>query len=212
MDGREGMALQGSAPYHYFNNRGIGGSGGSVSGSNVHGVVGDSVSGPNVFKGQSNHNFQLQHPNVVVVSTGGGSGSTFVENPSHNFAHGGGMSGPMVAPSGSSGGGETVKKKRGRPRKYGPDGAGPGGANMSLGLSPLSAPRPPSGEITPGEKPRKGRPPGSGWKQRLAHVGEFSFDLVGVMFVVYKIVSCYPISLHFLDVGYVHLDILIGVC
>ncbi|KAG6537766.1 hypothetical protein ZIOFF_002863 [Zingiber officinale] len=60
---------------------------------------------------------------------------------------------------------EPMKKKRGRPRKYGPDGS------MSLGLTPSSA----SGySNSPGSDPtakRRGRPPGSGKKQQLDALG-----------------------------------------
>ncbi|XP_030523700.1 AT-hook motif nuclear-localized protein 10-like isoform X2 [Rhodamnia argentea] len=81
--------------------------------------------------------------------------------------------------------GEPVKRKRGRPRKYAPDGGGP----ASLGLAPspsqvLPLPPPPpahSGgfasppavgmaQPTAGRKGR-GRPPGSGRKHRMAAVG-----------------------------------------
>lgn len=62
----------------------------------------------------------------------------------------------------------VVKKKRGRPRKYVPD----------LGLSPM-----PSSEKTKescsmsdpnAPKRARGRPPGTGRKQRLANLSEFS--------------------------------------
>ncbi|KAG6484664.1 hypothetical protein ZIOFF_053186 [Zingiber officinale] len=62
---------------------------------------------------------------------------------------------------------EPMKKKRGRPRKYGPDGA------MSLGLTPSSA----SGySNSAGSDPtakRRGRPPGSGKKQQLDALGNY---------------------------------------
>ncbi|XP_042502382.1 AT-hook motif nuclear-localized protein 1-like [Macadamia integrifolia] len=52
--------------------------------------------------------------------------------------------------------GATVKKKRGRPRKYGPDGA------VSLALSPMpissSAPAPPTGDFSGNNKRGRGRP------------------------------------------------------
>ncbi|URE04371.1 AT-hook protein 1 [Musa troglodytarum] len=58
--------------------------------------------------------------------------------------------------------GESVKKKRGRPRKYGPD------AGMGLALTPPSSASGYSNSSTsdPAAK-RRGRPPGSGKKQQL---------------------------------------------
>ncbi|KAK4478912.1 hypothetical protein RD792_014419 [Penstemon davidsonii] len=160
MDGREAMTLTGSASYYH--NRGLGGSGGSGPTPNVH---------TSVFKNLSNPNIPLQHSNVG----GGVSGSTFhVENPSPNFSHGMNMAMAPIAPQGV----EPVKKKRGRPRKYAPE-----GANMSLALSPTSASKPHSEEITPGEKVvRRGRPPGSGWKQKLAPLGEWMNNSAGLAF------------------------------
>lgn len=62
--------------------------------------------------------------------------------------------------------GEMVKKKRGRPRKYGPDGT------MALALSPLSSAsgysNSPTSELS-GKK--RGRPQGSGRKQQLDALG-----------------------------------------
>ncbi|KAI3453704.1 hypothetical protein Pfo_010367 [Paulownia fortunei] len=178
MDGREGMTLQGSASY-YLNRGGIGGSGGSGPGSSVHGAGGGSAAAqaggihtPPIFKSISNPSISV-HPNVGISGGAMGGSAFHVENPSPNFAHG--MS--MSVVSSASQGGETVKKKRGRPRKYGPD-----GANMSLALSPISASTPSSGPITPGEKPRRGRPPGSGWKQKLAPLGEWMNSSAGLAF------------------------------
>lgn len=61
--------------------------------------------------------------------------------------------------------GEPVRRKRGRPRKYGHDGA------VSLGLSPsISSP-----SIARPAQKWKGRPPGAGRKQQLSPLGSFSF-------------------------------------
>ena len=59
--------------------------------------------------------------------------------------------------------GETfVKRKRGRPRKYGQDGS------VSLALSPSVS----SSSMSPNSNKRgRGRPPGSGKKQRLSSIG-----------------------------------------
>ncbi|XP_073030760.1 AT-hook motif nuclear-localized protein 5-like [Primulina eburnea] len=111
-----------------------------------------------IFKTLSNTNV----PNVGF-SCGAVSGSAFnVENPSPTFSHGI----DMVRASSVSQGSDPFKKKRGRPRKYGPD-----GANMSLKLSPLS-----------GEKPQRGRPRGSGWKQQLAPLGDWMNSSAGLAF------------------------------
>lgn len=74
--------------------------------------------------------------------------------------------------------GEPVKKKRGRPRKYGPDGA------MALALNPTSA----AGSMPPGgfsssvnsdpTKKVKGRPPGSGKKPQMAALGDSLFYFI----------------------------------
>ncbi|KAI8549245.1 hypothetical protein RHMOL_Rhmol06G0011000 [Rhododendron molle] len=77
--------------------------------------------------------------------------------------------------------GDPVKKKRGRPRKYGPDGA------ISLGLTPATAPRPaavaqPTPTFSPSShtptpaspsslKKGRGRPPGSSKKQQMEALG-----------------------------------------
>lgn len=75
--------------------------------------------------------------------------------------------------------GEPTKKKRGRPRKYWPDG------NMSLALSPSGysnpngspIPNPNGGPVLePGVK-KRGRPPGSGRKQQLDALGIMDFVL-----------------------------------
>ncbi|CAN4077382.1 unnamed protein product [Withania somnifera] len=157
------MVLSGGAAYYL--NRGISGSGsgvGSGGGSGAHTGVG--VPTPPGYKSLSN-------PNISVQSNVGG-GSTLssayqvVENSSPHFPHGINMS---------------VASSRGRPRKYGPD-----GSKMSLGLSPLSS-TPSSGSITPGSKRSKGRPPGSGWKQQLAPLGEWMNSSAGLAFTPHVI-------------------------
>ncbi|KAG6388304.1 hypothetical protein SASPL_153506 [Salvia splendens] len=176
MDGREGMALQGSAPY-YLHRGGIGGSGGSGPGHAVHGGGASPAPQPGVmhsspaFKNLANSSIQMQ-PNAGSAGASASSSSFHVENPSQNFSRGRSI---MVALPG----GEPVqKKKRGRPRKYAPD-----GANTGLGLSPMSAPKPSSSlVVSPAEKARRGRPPGSGWKQKLAPLGEWMNNSAGLAF------------------------------
>ncbi|XP_061337294.1 AT-hook motif nuclear-localized protein 5-like isoform X2 [Gastrolobium bilobum] len=73
--------------------------------------------------------------------------------------------------------GEPVKKKRGRPRKYGPDGP------VSLRLSTMSATADSTpGSTTPSQIRRRGRPPGSGRKQQLATLGEWMNSSAGMAF------------------------------
>ncbi|XP_064938802.1 AT-hook motif nuclear-localized protein 10-like isoform X2 [Musa acuminata AAA Group] len=102
---------------------------------------------------------------------GGGTTGSGVEGPS-----------PMMAPHGLNiTMGEPVKRKRGRPRKYGPDGTmalaliptsaaasgAPGGGGFSL--SPTGTTNRAS-SADPSKKAR-GRPPGSGKKQQMAALG-----------------------------------------
>ncbi|XP_019190131.1 PREDICTED: AT-hook motif nuclear-localized protein 9-like isoform X2 [Ipomoea nil] len=56
-----------------------------------------------------------------------------------------------------------LRRKRGRPRKYGVD-----SSKVSLALTPPSAP---AARLTPSQKRGRGRPPGTGRKQQLASLG-----------------------------------------
>ncbi|XP_059640708.1 AT-hook motif nuclear-localized protein 5-like [Cornus florida] len=163
MDGREGMALSGFAPFYLH-----GGASGSGSGTDTDLHV------PPGFRNLSNNpssSFQINVRGSSVEST------IPVENPSPNFPHGlniGVASGVPLS--------EPAKKKRGRPRKYRPETEG---ANMSLGLSPMSL-APSSGSVTQILKVR-GRPPGTGKKQRLASLGEWMSDSAGLAFTPHVI-------------------------
>ncbi|GFZ06863.1 AT hook motif DNA-binding family protein [Actinidia rufa] len=149
MDRREAMAVSGS---NYYMQRGMGGSG----------------SGP----------FQsLSNPNVSFQSNiGGGSmGSTLSIEPSPVVSpHGVNAGAPSFVPSA-----EPVRRKRGRPRKYGPDGA------VSLALLPASSTPPVS--VTPTQKRGRGRPPGTGRKQQLAYLGEWLSGSAGMGFTPHVI-------------------------
>ncbi|WCJ26272.1 AT-hook motif nuclear-localized protein 5 [Euphorbia peplus] len=164
MDGREAMALaSGSTPY-YFHNRG-GGSG--IGGS-----------GPQSGGGYNpNHGFRaLSNPNLPVQSNArpGSSGPAFAMEPSHaNSGHGIDIS----VPYGGSMSEPAVKKKRGRPRKYAPDG------QVSIGLSPLPVrPKPSSLQDPNSPKRARGRPPGTGRKQQLALLGDWMNSSAGIAF------------------------------
>ncbi|PSS24291.1 AT-hook motif nuclear-localized protein [Actinidia chinensis var. chinensis] len=149
MDRREAMALSGS---NFYMQRGMGGSG----------------SGP----------FQsLSNPNVSFQSNiGGGSmGSTLPIEPLPGVSpHGVNVGAPAFVPPA-----EPVRRKRGRPRKYGPDGA------VSLALSPASSTPPVS--VTPTPKRGRGRPPGTGRKQQLASLGEWLSGSAGMGFTPHVI-------------------------
>uniref|UniRef100_A0A0D6R8S0 AT-hook motif nuclear-localized protein n=1 Tax=Araucaria cunninghamii TaxID=56994 RepID=A0A0D6R8S0_ARACU len=73
---------------------------------------------------------------------------------------------------------EPLKRKRGRPRKYGPDGS------MALALAPMTAV---AGPFSPSQKRGRGRPPGSGRKQQLAALGEWLAGSAGVGFTPHVI-------------------------
>ncbi|KAI4326963.1 hypothetical protein L6164_019473 [Bauhinia variegata] len=165
MDGREAMAFSGGSASYYIHRGGIAGSG---PGTQVGGFQ-----SPPGFRALSNSGVPDQS-NVRSGSVG----STFsVEPPRANFSHGINMSATPGVPSS-----EPVKKKRGRPRKYGPDGP------VSLGLSPMSnnANSTP-GSSTPSNKRNRGRPPGSGRKQQLATLGEWMNNSAGLAFAPHVI-------------------------
>ncbi|ONI23051.1 hypothetical protein PRUPE_2G167000 [Prunus persica] len=137
MDRRDPMALSGSASY--FTSRGL-------TQSGLHGSQGI---------------HPLSNPNTAFQSNlgGGNIGSALPIEPSSGITpHGVNVGVPSMLPPG-----EPVKRKRGRPRKYGPDGT------VSLALSPSSSANP--GMVTSTPKRGRGRPPGSGKKQQLASLG-----------------------------------------
>lgn len=166
MDGREAMALSGgSASYYIHRGGGLGGSGsGSQPPTGLH--------TPSGFRPLSNTGIPSQ-ANVRGSSVG----SSFSVEPPHpsragaGFPHGGGAR-MAVSPPGVPSSEQPVKKKRGRPRKYGPDGP------VSLRLSSMSASQNLTpGSATPTPKRARGRPPGTGRKQQLAALGKiFMFN------------------------------------
>ncbi|QHO11007.1 AT-hook motif nuclear-localized protein [Arachis hypogaea] len=182
MDGREAMSFSGGSASFYIHRGGGGGGGGGVGGSRTPTQPQPGgFQGPPGFRALSNvrgaggpgpaasaFSPEPQHPNfghgisIGSSSPGGGAGA----------GSGGGGGGGSGAPPSSSG--EPVKKKRGRPRKYGP------GGPVSLRLSATANSSPGSG--TPLEKKRRGRPPGSGRKQQLASLGEWMNSSAGMAF------------------------------
>ncbi|XP_078427497.1 AT hook motif DNA-binding family protein [Wolffia australiana] len=100
----------------------------------------------------------------------------------------------QIEPSNIGNPAEPMKRKRGRPRKYGPEGT------MSLGLSPLSSAGGGSGPGSSGLvsmagsgsapstlKRGRGRPPGTGRKQQLASCGEWISSSAGTGFTPHVI-------------------------
>ncbi|KAL6126143.1 hypothetical protein ACLB2K_074194 [Fragaria x ananassa] len=152
MDRRDHMAMSGSASY--YTPRSITGSG------TQFGLLGS----PGIHP--------LSNPNAVFQSNMGAGtiGSTLPVDPSSAISpHGVNVVAPSVAPQG-----ESLKRKRGRPRKYGPDGT------VSLALSPSSSSNP--GMVVSSPKRGRGRPPGSGKKQQLATLGEMLSGSAGMGF------------------------------
>ncbi|KNA10023.1 hypothetical protein SOVF_147380 [Spinacia oleracea] len=165
------MALQGSSPYYMHRTiPGAVGSGAGQPGLNTP---------PSGFRPSSNPNLSSQQ--IVRSSNSVGPGFN-VEGSQPNVPQG------FTITVASTGGSlsEPTKKKRGRPRKYGPDGSGPGAASgsgtMSLALSPST---PNSGTLA--ERKKRGRPPGSGRKQRLAAVGDWMNNSAGLAFTPHVI-------------------------
>ncbi|KAF5731721.1 putative DNA binding protein [Tripterygium wilfordii] len=154
MDQRDAMGLPGSPSYYM--QRGISGPGTGTQ-SGLH--------GSSAIRSLSNPSMAFQSNTV-----GSNIGSTLAMEPSTTVSpHGVNMGAPSVVPPG-----EPVKRKRGRPRKYGPDGT------VSLALSPSSSTHP--GTITSTQKRGRGRPPGTGRKQQLASLGEWLSGSAGMGF------------------------------
>ncbi|KAK9143722.1 hypothetical protein Syun_013122 [Stephania yunnanensis] len=153
MDGREAMALPGSGSYYM--------SRGSGTPSGLHGSP--------AFRPMPTN------PSISVPSNAGGGsvGSSYpVESSTGILQHGiGGANLPTGMPSG-----DPVRRKRGRPRKYGPDGS------VALALSPMSSTPPSSNSGTPSLKRGRGRPPGTGRKQQLASLGDWISGTAGMGF------------------------------
>ncbi|KAI7740004.1 hypothetical protein M8C21_028022 [Ambrosia artemisiifolia] len=187
MDGREGI------PSFYLN----GGFRGPGSGSNVgSGNQGGGFQvAPPGFKTQSNPNLSHHgHGNNMRLAPSVGSSFHLEHNtptpPQHGFPHGfnmdgGGGTGGGVSDDGGgaatisthgSGNESVVKKRRGRPRKYAPE-----GNHVALALTPAPAVGTPD-PTTPTTQKKRGRPCGTGRKQQLANVGEWMHNSAGSAF------------------------------
>ena len=155
MDRRDPMALSGSTSYYMPS--GMAGSGTQAGLQGSPGIR------------------SLSNPNVQFQSNIGGNtiGSTLQVEPSSSISHGVNVGAPSAVPQN-----EPVKRKRGRPRKYGPDGT------VSLALSPSPPIHTGKSTITSSQKRGRGRPPGTGRKQQLASLGKF-LGPIGFMWSVY---------------------------
>ncbi|KAF9668944.1 hypothetical protein SADUNF_Sadunf14G0056100 [Salix dunnii] len=151
MDRRDAMAISGSASFYMH--RGITSSDTSLNvSSNLNTLSNTNVAfQPNIGANTMGSTFPMEHP-VAIPPQGVNVGA------------------PSAMPPSS----EPVKRKRGRPRKYGPDGA------VSLALSSSLSTHP--GSITPTQKRGRGRPPGTGRKQQLASLGEWLSGSAGMGF------------------------------
>ncbi|CAI9101813.1 OLC1v1039229C3 [Oldenlandia corymbosa var. corymbosa] len=155
MDRRDAMTFSGSSPYYI--QRGVTSSGSSLQGSpTMYPLTGTNAS-----------SFQ---PNAVGSPIGGSSLS--VEPSSAMSVRGVNAGAPSTMPQG-----EPVRRKRGRPRKYGPD-----GSKVSLALSPTSSAPPPPVSTSTVHKRGRGRPPGTGRKQQLATLGGLLSSSAGIGF------------------------------
>ncbi|KAM3378712.1 AT-hook motif nuclear-localized protein 9-like [Capsicum galapagoense] len=161
MDRREAMMLPGSAPYYM--QRGMSGSGSGTG--NAPGFQGSPSISPSLAAG-----------NIAFQSSSSGAPipQTLVMDPSSTMSPRG-----SIGASSSLSQGEPVRRKRGRPRKYGAQGA------MSLALNP-----PPSTQamsLNPTQKRGRGRPPGSGRKQQPASFGGWLSNTAGIGFAPHVI-------------------------
>ncbi|CAF2264551.1 AT-hook motif nuclear-localized protein 11-like [Brassica napus] len=115
----------------------------------------------------SNPNYQTQ-----------GGGSTGFVSPPLQMESSPVDSSAVAPPPPPTSGETSLKRKRGRPRKYGQDGS------VSLALSPSVG-----SSMSPNSNKRgRGRPPGSGKKPRLASIGDLMPSSSGISFTPHVIV------------------------
>lgn len=149
------MAMSGAASY-YIAHRGIPGS------------VTSSQSGLHMTAQPGGRSISNLVASLTAPPSSIGAAAFQVESPPAVSSHGGVGLGEGVSQA------ESVKRRRGRPRKYGPDGS------VALALSPISSSAPYGSVIgsssasesgAPTQKRGRGRPPGTGRKQLLASLG-----------------------------------------
>ncbi|KAL1193021.1 AT-hook motif nuclear-localized protein 5 [Cardamine amara subsp. amara] len=177
MEGREAMAFPGAhTPFYFPRGAFTSISSSSQSASALHAP-------PPGFRPLSNPNLQHSFP--------------FSEQRHQEMSHGiqmGMASSPIVqppqlqlpSPPPPSTAELAVKKKRGRPRKYVPDN------QVALGLSPVPCSHKAKSSASSLSDPNapkraRGRPPGTGRKQRLANLGEWMNTSAGLAFAPHVI-------------------------
>ncbi|KAG2302750.1 hypothetical protein Bca52824_031401 [Brassica carinata] len=182
MDGREAMAFPGSHPHYYLQRGAFTNLSPSQAASGLHAPPPGMrpMPNPNVhhpqFSMSEHRHADFGHSIHMGMSSSSASGA--VEQP------------PLMQPPPPPMETPMVKKKRGRPRKYAPDG------QVSLGLSPMpsssssvSTKAKDSSALTDPNAPKRarGRPPGTGRKQRLANLGEWMNTSAGLAFAPHVI-------------------------
>ncbi|KAK4802667.1 hypothetical protein SAY86_000870 [Trapa natans] len=172
MEGREAMAMSGGSAQHFIHKTGLG----SASGSQPSGFI---APPPHFRALASNRHHHVQAAAAAAAAHSGIRAllteQAFAEEmppPPGGFSHG--RISTDASSAGPPSGEQPLKKKRGRPRKYTLN------AKVALGLLPSS--------VTPIPKKARGRPPGSGWKQRLAAVGEWMNSSAGLAFAPHVII------------------------
>ncbi|KAK4746040.1 hypothetical protein SAY87_012352 [Trapa incisa] len=181
MDGSETMTISGGSAQYLIHRAGLG----SASAPQPDGINAP----PHPFRAltaNTHNHYHLQ----VVDATQSNNRTTLAEAafrvdspppPPHGIFSRGSIS-AGASSTGPPPDEQPPKKKRGRPRKYGPDG------KVALGLLPMpgtdgSTP----GSVTPLPSKPRGRPPGSGRKQRLAAVGKWMHSSAGSAFAPHVI-------------------------
>ncbi|KAK5776116.1 Putative DNA-binding ESCAROLA -like protein [Gossypium arboreum] len=142
----------------------------ALTGSASYYIQQRGITGSGVHGSQDIH--MLSSPNVQYQSSMSATTMGPVESSTPHSVN---VGTPSAVPSS-----ETTKRKRGRPRKYGPDGT------VSLALTPPSVTNP--GTLTPPSQKRgRGRPPGTGKKQQLASLGVWLSGSAGMGFTPHVI-------------------------
>ncbi|KAH1073714.1 hypothetical protein J1N35_026042 [Gossypium stocksii] len=142
----------------------------ALTGSASYYIQQRGITGSEVHGSQDIH--MLSSPNVQYQSSMSATTMGPVESSTPHSVN---VGTPSAVPSS-----ETMKRKRGRPRKYGPDG------NVSLALTPPSVTNP--GTLTPPSQKRgRGRPPGTGKKQQLASLSVWLSGSAGMGFTPHVI-------------------------
>ncbi|XP_010545804.1 PREDICTED: AT-hook motif nuclear-localized protein 5-like [Tarenaya hassleriana] len=171
MDGREAMAFPGAhSPYYHLQRGAFSAISASQAASARHAPPG--------MRPLSNPNMP-SHSNAAPPFS-------IDEHRHQDFGHGihMGMASSAAVQPPTPATEPVVKKKRGRPRKYAPDG------QVSLGLSSFPSANKPKGSFMSdpnAPKRARGRPPGTGRKQRLANLGEWMNSSAGLAFAPHVI-------------------------